>query len=161
MAMGGQASLLDGPHKGAGPNKRNVTGSALNVINNKSQLSKTDLASKDGRRGDLGVEGEQPPIYVNHSLPSGLLLLREAINLSGNRVTHAQTKEHFGDVQQVLRQMTLIRLLLTRNLPKGEQSSLSVHECPSALTAASQTLLCLFCLCSFCLCCNYFYILHM
>lgn len=58
--MGGQASLLDGPHKGAGPNKKNVTGSALDVINNKSQLSKTDLASKDGRRGDLGVEGEQP-----------------------------------------------------------------------------------------------------
>lgn len=142
MAMGGQASLLDGPHKGTGPNKRNVTGSALDVINNKSQLSKTDLASKDGRRGDLGVEGEQPPIYVNHSLPSGLLLLREAINLSGNRVTHAQTKEHFGDVQQVLRQMTLIRLLLTRNLPKGEQSSLSVQECPSALTEPSKTLLC-------------------
>lgn len=146
MAMGGQASLLDGPHKGTGPNKRNVTGSALDVINNKSQLSKTDLASKDGRRGDLGVEGEQPPICVNHSLPSGLLLLREAINLSGNRVTHAQTKEHFGDVQQVLRQMTLIRLLLTRNPSREEQSSLGVQECPSVLTVASHTLVSWFCL---------------
>lgn len=108
---------------------------------------KTDLASKDGRRGDLGVEGEQPPIYVNHSLPSGLLLLREAINLSGNRVTHAQTKEHFGDVQQVLRQMTLIRLLLTQNLPKGEQSSLSVHECPPCLDSGLRdAFVSLFCL---------------
>lgn len=44
--MGGQASLLDGPHKGTRPNKRNVTGSALGVINNKSQLSKTDLAAR-------------------------------------------------------------------------------------------------------------------
>lgn len=37
--MGGQAILLDGPNKGPGPNKRNVTGSALNVINNKSTFS--------------------------------------------------------------------------------------------------------------------------
>lgn len=37
--------------------------------------------------------------------------------------------------------MTLIRLLLTQNLPKGEQSSLSVQECPSALTAAFEALL--------------------
>lgn len=44
--MGGQASLLDGPHKGTRPNKRNVTESALNVINNKSQLSETDLAAR-------------------------------------------------------------------------------------------------------------------
>lgn len=62
--------------------------------------------------------GRAPSICVNHSLLSGLLLLREAINLSGNSVTQAQTKEHFGDVQQVLKQMTLIRLVLTWNLQK-------------------------------------------
>lgn len=62
--------------------------------------------------------GECTSIYVNHSLESGLLLVREAINLSENSVTQAQTKEHFGDVQQVLRQMTLIRLVLMVNLQK-------------------------------------------
>lgn len=56
--MGGQASLLDGPHKGARPNKRNVTGSALNVINNKSQLSETDLAASVDVVENLEVEGE-------------------------------------------------------------------------------------------------------
>lgn len=118
LAMGGQASLLDGPHKGTRPNKRNVTGSALNVINNKSQLSETDLAARMGRVENLGVWRECTSIYVNHSLESGLLLVREAINLSENSVTQAQTKEHFGDVQQVLRQMTLIRLVLMVNLQK-------------------------------------------
>lgn len=34
--------LLDEPHKGPGPNKRNVTGSVLNVINNKSPFSEAD-----------------------------------------------------------------------------------------------------------------------
>lgn len=56
--MGGQASLLDGPHKGTRPNKRNVTGSALNVINNKSQLSETDLAPSVDVVENLEVEGE-------------------------------------------------------------------------------------------------------
>lgn len=56
--MGGQASLLDGPHKGTRPNKRNVTGSALNVINNKSQLSETDLAPSMDVVENLEVEGE-------------------------------------------------------------------------------------------------------
>lgn len=117
LAMGGQASLLDGPHKGPRPNKRNVTGSALNVINNKSQLSETDLAARMDVE-ETSVRRESTSIYVNHSLESGLLLLREAINLSENSVTQAQTKEHFGDVQQVLRQMTLIRLVLMGNLQK-------------------------------------------
>ena len=115
--MGGQASLLDGPHKGTRPNKRNVTGSALNVINNKSQLSETDLAARMDI-AEASAWRESTSIYVNHSLESGLLLLREAINLSENSVTQAQTKEHFGDVQQVLRQMTLIRLVLMGNLQK-------------------------------------------
>lgn len=61
---------------------------------------------------------ESTSIYVNHNLESGLLLLREAINLSENSVTQAQTKEHFGDVQQILGQMTLIRLMLMVNLQK-------------------------------------------
>lgn len=66
-------------------------------------------------------------LYLCQSRPvSGLLLLREAINLSGNSVTQAQTKEHFGDVLQVLRQMTLIRLVLMGNLQKCRQSSLCV-----------------------------------
>lgn len=56
--MGGQASLLDGPHKGTRPNKRNVTGSALNVINNKSQLSETDPAPSMDVVENLEVEGE-------------------------------------------------------------------------------------------------------
>lgn len=43
--MGGQASLSHGPHKGTRPNKKNVTGSARNVINNKSQLSETNLTA--------------------------------------------------------------------------------------------------------------------
>lgn len=115
--MGGQASLLDGPHKGTRPNKRNVTGSALNVINNKSQLSETDLAARMDVV-ETSAWRESTSIYVTHSLGSGLLLLREAINLSENSVTQAQTKEHFGDVQQVLRQMTLIRLVLMGNLRK-------------------------------------------
>lgn len=34
--------LLDEPHKGPGPNKRNVTGSALNVINSKSTFSEDE-----------------------------------------------------------------------------------------------------------------------
>lgn len=58
LAMGGQASLLDGPHKGTRPNKRNVTGSALNVINNKSQLSETDPAPSMDVVENLEVEGE-------------------------------------------------------------------------------------------------------
>lgn len=60
---------------------------------------------------ETSVWRESTSIYVNHSLVSGLLLLREAINLSENSVTQTSTKEHFGDVQQVLRQMTLIRLV--------------------------------------------------
>ena len=65
--MGGQVSLLDGPHKGTRPNKRNVTGSALNVINNKSQLSETDLAAGMGVVENLGVEGEH--LYLCQSQP--------------------------------------------------------------------------------------------
>lgn len=65
--MGGQASLLDGPHKGTGPNKRNVTGSALNVINNKSQLSETDLTVKMDIVANLGVEGDH--LYLCQSQP--------------------------------------------------------------------------------------------
>ena len=61
---------------------------------------------------------ESTSIYVNHSLESGLLLLREAINLSENSVNQVSTEEHFGDVQQILRQMTLIRLMLMVNLQK-------------------------------------------
>lgn len=56
--------------------------------------------------------------------------------------------------------MTLIRLLLTQNLPKGEQSSLSVQECPSALTAVFEALLFhsfVFSLFFFLLCCNNFF----
>lgn len=75
--MGGQASLLDGPHKGTRPNKRNVTGSALNVINNKSQLSETDLAARMDVV-ETSVWRESTSIYVNHSLESGLLLLRRS-----------------------------------------------------------------------------------
>lgn len=115
--MGGRASLLDGPQKGTRPNKRNVTESALNVINNKSQLSETDLAARMDVV-ETSVWRQSTSIYVNHSLVSGLLLLREAINLSENSVTQAQTKEHFGDVEQVLRQMSLIRLVLMDKLQK-------------------------------------------
>lgn len=43
--MGGQASLSHGPHKGTRPNKGDVTGSARNVINNKSQLSEPNLTA--------------------------------------------------------------------------------------------------------------------
>lgn len=56
--MGGHVSLLDGPQKGTRPNKRNVTGSAPNVINNKSQLSETDLAARIDVVESLAVEGE-------------------------------------------------------------------------------------------------------
>ena len=59
--MGGQASLLDGTHKGPGPNKTNVTGSALNVINNKSQLSEADLAVRTDREEKYGGEKKDPP----------------------------------------------------------------------------------------------------
>lgn len=62
------------------------------------------------------VENLGTSIYVNHSLQSGLSLLREAINLSENSVTPAQTKVHFRNVQQVLRQMTLIRMVLMVSL---------------------------------------------
>lgn len=63
-------------------------------------------------------------LHLCQSQPeSGLLLLREAINLSENGVTQPQTKEHFGDVQQVLRQMTLISLVLMVNLKKWEFGS--------------------------------------
>ena len=58
LAMGGQASPLDGPYKGTRPNKRNVRGIALNVINNKSQLSESDLAARMVVAETLGLEGE-------------------------------------------------------------------------------------------------------
>lgn len=65
--MGGQAAPLDGPHKGPGPNKRNVTGSALNVINNKSQLSETDPAAGMVVVENLSAEGEH--LYLCQSKP--------------------------------------------------------------------------------------------
>lgn len=118
--MGGQAAPSDGPHKGRKPSKGNVTESAPNVFNNKSQLSKTDPTPRMVGAEEPQSGGMSTSIYVNHSLESGLLLQREAINLSENSVTQAQTKEHFGDVQQVPRQMTLIRLVVMVNLQRGE-----------------------------------------
>lgn len=44
--MGGQASPSHGPHNGTRPNKGDVTGSARNVINNKSQLSEPNLTGR-------------------------------------------------------------------------------------------------------------------
>lgn len=67
LTMGGQASLLDGPHKGTRPNKKNVTGSALNVINNKSPLSETDLAARMDTVENLSVWGEH--LYLCQSQP--------------------------------------------------------------------------------------------
>ena len=91
-ATGGQPPLLDGLHKGPGPNKRNVTGSALNVINNKSELSETDPALRMDKVWRPRGVARAVSIYVNHRLDCGLLLLGEAINLSGSCVTQAETK---------------------------------------------------------------------
>lgn len=60
LNMGGQVAVLDGPHKGARPNKSNVTGSALKVINYKSQLSETDLAVRMDLVENLSVRGRAP-----------------------------------------------------------------------------------------------------
>ena len=65
--MGGQASLFDEPHKGIRPYKRNVTESAHNVINNKSQLSETDQAVSMDVVENLDVEAEH--LYLCQSLP--------------------------------------------------------------------------------------------
>jgi len=69
-------------------------------------------------------------VYVNHGGANpGLLLLGEAINLSESRVTQAETKEHFRDVQQVPGPMSLIsasRLCVV--LPVQKEST--VHWSP-------------------------------